>query len=120
MKKQNFVITGMTCSACSSRVEKCVSAIDGTSDVSVNLLTNSMRLSYDENLTSEDDIIQTVIRAGYGAAVKGSEAAGSAAASSAGVLVCARQPLQGCTAQRRTVQDSSSPLESRMAKRVKS
>ena len=84
MKKQNFVITGMTCSACSSRVEKCVSAIDGTSDVSVNLLTNSMRLSYDENLTSEDDIIQTVIRAGYGAAVKGSEAAGSAAASSAG------------------------------------
>ena len=44
MKKQNFVITGMTCSACSSRVEKCVSALDGTSDVSVNLLTNSMRL----------------------------------------------------------------------------
>ena len=58
MKKQNFVITGMTCSACSSRVEKCVSAIDGTSDVSVNLLTNSMRLAFDENLTSEDDIIQ--------------------------------------------------------------
>lgn len=84
MKKQNFVITGMTCSACSSRVEKCVSAIDGTSDVSVNLLTNSMRLSFDENLTSEDDIIQTVIRAGYGAAVKGSETAGSAASSGVG------------------------------------
>ena len=53
MKKQNFVITGMTCSACSSRVEKCVSALDGISDVSVNLLTNSMRLSYDENITGE-------------------------------------------------------------------
>ena len=64
MKKQNFVITGMTCSACSSRVEKCVSALDGISDVSVNLLTNSMRLSYDENITGEDEIIQTVIRAG--------------------------------------------------------
>ena len=59
----------MTCSACSSRVEN-VSALDGTSDVSVNLLTNSMRLSYDENITGEDEIIQTVIRAGYGAAVK--------------------------------------------------
>lgn len=81
MKKQNFVITGMTCSACSSRVEKCVSAIDGTSDVSVNLLTNSMRLSYDEELTSEDAIIQTVIRAGYGAAVKGAPAAANAPAS---------------------------------------
>ena len=64
MKKQNFVITGMTCSACSSRVEKCVSAMDGTEDVSVNLLTNSMRLSYDEDKTSEEEIIQTVIRAG--------------------------------------------------------
>ena len=75
MKKQNFVITGMTCSACSSRVEKCVSALDGTSDVSVNLLTNSMRLSYDEKITGEDEIIQTVIRAGYGAAVKNAGAA---------------------------------------------
>ena len=72
MKKQNFVITGMTCSACSSRVEKCVSALDGTSDVSVNLLTNSMRLSYDENVTDENEIIRTVIRAGYGATVKDS------------------------------------------------
>lgn len=77
MKKQNFVITGMTCSACSSRVEKCVSAMEGTEDVSVNLLTNSMRLSYDEEKVSEKDIIQTVIRAGYGAAVKGAEAASS-------------------------------------------
>ena len=101
MKKQNFVITGMTCSACSSRVEKCVSAIDGTSDVSVNLLTNSMRLSYDENLTSEDDIIQTVIRAGYGAAVKGSEAAGSAAASSAGSLTSAARRRRRSSRTRR-------------------
>ena len=79
MKKQNFVITGMTCSACSSRVEKCVSAMDGTEDVSVNLLTNSMRLSYDEDKTSEEEIIQTVIRAGYGASVKGAETAGHTA-----------------------------------------
>lgn len=78
MKKQNFVITGMTCSACSSRVEKCVSAMEGTEDVSVNLLTNSMRLSYDEEKTSEEDIIQTVIRAGYGASVKGADAGAGA------------------------------------------
>ncbi len=79
MKTQNFVITGMTCSACSSRVEKCVSGMEGTQDVSVNLLTNSMRLSYDEEKTSEEDIIRTVVRAGYGASVKGAETASKTA-----------------------------------------
>ena len=94
MKKQNFVITGMTCSACSSRVEKCVSALDGTSDVSVNLLTNSMRLSYDENITGEDEIIQTVIRAGYGAAVKNAGAAAPTA-----------QTQQGSTPQEQQIRN---------------
>ena len=44
MKKEQFTITGMTCSACSARVEKAVAKVDGTKDVSVNLLTNSMQL----------------------------------------------------------------------------
>ena len=42
--KQKFDVTGMTCSACSSRVEKCVSKLAGAEQVSVNLLTNSMQV----------------------------------------------------------------------------
>ncbi|MBQ1807949.1 MAG: heavy-metal-associated domain-containing protein, partial [Selenomonas sp.] len=45
MKKERFTITGMTCSACSARVEKAVTKLAGTQDVSVNLLTNSLQLA---------------------------------------------------------------------------
>ena len=79
MKKQQFTITGMTCSACSARVEKAVAKVDGTKDVSVNLLTNSMQLEYDEAKTSVPAIIKAVVDAGYGASVKGKQAAAKAA-----------------------------------------
>ena len=49
MRKEQFHITGMTCSACSSRVEGCVVKLPGVKDVSVNLLKNSMVVSYDES-----------------------------------------------------------------------
>ena len=67
MKHEKFNITGMSCSACSSRVEKAVNKLDGIDKASVNLLTNSMQASYDENVVSEQDIIQAVVDAGYGA-----------------------------------------------------
>ena len=70
----------MTCSACSARVEKAVSKLDGTKDVSVNLLTNSMQLAYDETKTNVPAIIAAVVDAGYGASVKGAETAKAAAA----------------------------------------
>lgn len=79
MKKQQFTITGMTCSACSARVEKAVAKVDGTKEVSVNLLTNSMQLEYDEAKTSVPAIIKAVVDAGYGASVKGKQAAAKAA-----------------------------------------
>ena len=79
MKKEKFTITGMTCSACSARVEKAVSKVDGTKDVSVNLLTNSMQLEYDESKTNVSAIIAAVVEAGYGASVKGAERAKAAA-----------------------------------------
>lgn len=69
----------MTCSACSARVEKAVTKVDGTKDVSVNLLTNSMQLEYDEAKTSVPAIIKAVVDAGYGASVKGKQAAAKAA-----------------------------------------
>ena len=67
--KTKFNITGMTCSACSSRVEKAVSKLDGLSNTTVNLLTNSMVASFDDSTTSNEEIIQAVINAGYGASV---------------------------------------------------
>ena len=79
MKKEQFTITGMTCSACSARVEKAVAKVDGTKDVSVNLLTNSMQLEYDEAKTNVPAIIKAVVDAGYGASVKGKKVATQAA-----------------------------------------
>ena len=68
--KNNFDVTGMTCSACSARVEKAVGKLDGVEELSVNLLTNSMQVKYDEKCLSSSDIIAAVEKAGYGAAVK--------------------------------------------------
>ncbi len=65
--KEKFDVTGMTCSACSSRVEKCVAKLAGTVNVSVNLLTNSMQVEYDEAVLSQRQIIDAVVKAGYGA-----------------------------------------------------
>lgn len=69
--KQRFDITGMTCSACSARVEKSVKCLDGMQSVQVNLLTNSMSVEYDEGRLSDTQIVSAVEKAGYGAAVKG-------------------------------------------------
>lgn len=74
--KQKFNITGMTCSACSAHVEKSVSHVDGVTQVSVNLLQNSMNVEYDEKTTDQDRIIRAVESGGYGA----SPASGSAQA----------------------------------------
>ena len=69
MIKENFNVTGMTCSACSSRIEKAVAKIVGAENVSVNLLTNSMQVKRDENI-SVDEIVKAVENAGYGASLK--------------------------------------------------
>ncbi len=68
MKKESFDITGMTCSACANRIEKTVKKVPGMQEVSVNLLKNSMVVSYDESVADTRTIIQAVEKAGYGAA----------------------------------------------------
>lgn len=65
--KQKFDVTGMTCSACSSRVEKCVRKLEGVDEVSVNLLTNSMQVEFQEEKLSVEQIAQAVEKEGYGA-----------------------------------------------------
>lgn len=73
MKKEKYSVTGMTCSACSSHVEKSVSKVPGMETVSVNLLTNSMQVTYDETLCDGQRIIEAVEKAGYGAALAAGE-----------------------------------------------
>ena len=66
---QQYTVTGMSCAACSARVEKAVSKVDGVTSCSVSLLTNSMGV---EGSASDSTIIKAVEEAGYGASVKGS------------------------------------------------
>ena len=64
---EKYNITGMTCSACSTHVTKAIEKLEGTQNVTVNLLTNSLTLDYDKDKLSEKDIIEAVEKAGYGA-----------------------------------------------------
>jgi len=66
MKKEVFTVTGMTCSACSSHVEKTVSKMPGVEAAEVSLLANTMTVQYDEGRVSQDDIVRAVEKSGYG------------------------------------------------------
>ena len=68
---EQYTVTGMSCAACSSRVEKAVSKVPGVTSCSVSLLTNSMGV---EGTASQSEIIAAVEAAGYGASVKGADA----------------------------------------------
>ena len=68
---EQYTVTGMSCAACSSRVEKAVSKVPGVTSCSVSLLTNSMGV---EGTASQSEIIAAVEAAGYGVSVKGADA----------------------------------------------
>lgn len=65
--KKTFNITGMSCSACSARVQKTMDNLDGVINAEVNLLSNKMTCEFDENVLSVKDIVSAVKKAGYGA-----------------------------------------------------
>ena len=69
MKKEKFIISGMTCSACSARVQKAVDGLPGCQNAVVNLLTGSMQIEYDERQLTAREIAAAVEKAGYGAAL---------------------------------------------------
>lgn len=69
MRKELLDITGMSCSACSSRIEKVVGRMDGVDEMSVNLLTNNARVTYDETKLDIPAIIARIEKLGFGAAV---------------------------------------------------
>lgn len=67
---EQYIVTGMSCAACSNRVEKAVSKVPGVTSCSVSLLTNSMGV---EGTATEQEIIKAVKDAGYGASKKEKE-----------------------------------------------
>ena len=67
---RQYTVTGMTCAACQSHVEKAVAEVPGVSSVAVALLTNSMAV---DGTASDEEIIRAVENAGYGARLKGEE-----------------------------------------------
>ena len=67
--KERYHISGMTCSACSAHVEKAVNKLTGIERASVNLLTETMEVSYEEGALSTEEIVAAVEKAGYGAAL---------------------------------------------------
>ena len=74
-RMKQYSVTGMSCAACSARVEKAVCAVPGVTECAVSLLTNSMGV---EGTASEEAILQAVQDAGYGASPKGEKKQASA------------------------------------------
>ena len=84
MDKRKFKVTGMSCAACSARVEKAVSALEGVESCAVNLLTNSMVI---EGGATDGEIIGAVVSAGYGAELDGGTGGGTGGTGSASSAV---------------------------------
>lgn len=74
MIKAHFSVTGMSCSACAAKVDKCVRSLPGVRTAEVNLLTGSMVVEFDDTQQKEHDIITAIVSAGYGAAVQEAKA----------------------------------------------
>ncbi|MGN0425274.1 MAG: heavy metal translocating P-type ATPase [Acetatifactor sp.] len=87
---EQYIVTGMSCAACSARVEKAVSALPGVNSCSVSLLTNSMGV---EGTAAPDEVIRAVEQAGYGASLKETEGKGNSAASDEELLRDHETPL---------------------------
>ena len=94
MKHETYQVTGMSCSACSSRVEKAVSKLEGIEKASVNLLTNSMQVDYDETILTGQAIIDAVVKAGYGASLAGGQAGTKGASPQASPANTAEQEVR--------------------------
>ena len=84
MKKETYDITGMSCAACSARIEKGISGMEGMQQCSVNLLKNSMTVSYDEAKLDSGKIVHQVEDIGYGASLHQTQGSKTTGASGRG------------------------------------
>lgn len=64
-KKISVDVLGMTCAACSARIEKSLSKLEGVEKVNVNLSTNKATVDYDDKKIKKDDIVKTIEKTGY-------------------------------------------------------
>ena len=69
---KKYDITGMTCSACSSGIERAVSKLDGVNRCEVSLMGKTMKVEFDESVSSEEEVVATVKSLGYGIYEEGS------------------------------------------------
>ena len=69
--EKKYDVRGMTCSTCVANVTKAVERLDGVSNANVNLMTNSMKVNFDENKIDDEEIIRAVEKIGYGASPAG-------------------------------------------------
>ena len=95
--KERYHVTGMSCSACSSHVEKAVNKLENVEKASVNLLTETMDVTYDETKITSAEIIDAVVKAGYGASVmtEGGAADAGGQNASAGAGIAGRSAADG-------------------------
>ena len=73
--EEKFDVTGMTCAACQANVTRVVSKLDGVSHCDVSLLSNSMKVEFDQDRVNEQTICEAVKQIGYGASVHGQKSA---------------------------------------------
>ena len=90
---ENFIVTGMTCSACSARVEKSVQKLPGTSNVAVTLMSGRLHVDFDEARCSVDDIFAAVQADGYGISLASSAAVSAQRKEQDAVLASMRRRL---------------------------
>ena len=81
--KQTFDVTGMTCAACSARVEKAAAGVEGVSSCAVNLLKNTMEVEFDGSPAVSQEVVNAVEKAGYGSIPRSADGKASVASASA-------------------------------------
>ena len=77
IKTEKFRVTGMTCAACQANVEKAACKLQGTQKAEVNLLAQQLTVAFDDEITTENDIINAVTDIGYGAFLDKNDKKGS-------------------------------------------
>ena len=73
IKTEKFRVTGMTCAACQANVEKAAYKLQGTQKADVNLLAQQLTVTFDDELTTENEIINSITDIGYGAKIQSNE-----------------------------------------------
>ena len=120
---KQYIVTGMSCAACQARVEKAARAVPGVREASVSLLTNTLAVEGD---ASPEDIIKAVVKAGYGASIKGgtpnvgighgNESEGAARASTCSSQGCGIDPM---AAEEEALRDHETPkLKKRLLRSI--